>query len=162
MLVDFDAEYPGLDDPQRFIRLLSPVVERAAACGMDLVVAPVSQVTLDDRKRLVAGGGPVDGVFRLFVPNRVTPSAGVTHWRRGWRRARCRCGCRRRRGWSPTSAAFAWLWEDADTLPAADRDLVHRYVPRTWSLTAELLDRRWPTGMTWWRSRPTAPPGWTC
>ena len=25
MLIDFDAEYPGLDDPEGFFRLLSPV-----------------------------------------------------------------------------------------------------------------------------------------
>ncbi|MEU6077692.1 hypothetical protein [Micromonospora sp. NPDC047074] len=141
MLIDFDAEYPGLDDPQRFVRLLSPVVERAAAFGLDLVVAPVSGVTLDDRSRLVADGAPVDGVFRLFVPNRITPSAGVAALEAGLAAGTVPM-------WVSTAAwliankqAFAWLWEDADALPAADRDLVHRYVPRTWSLTPERLDR---------------------
>ncbi|MER6754418.1 hypothetical protein ABT235_09605 [Micromonospora echinofusca] len=141
MLIDFDAEYPGLDDPQRFIRLLSPVVERAAACGMDLVVAPVSQVSLDDRKRLVAGGAPVDGVFRLFVPNRVTPSAGVDALAAALAAGTVPMWVSAAAWLVANKRAFAWLWEDADTLPAADRDLVRRYVPRTWSLTADLLDR---------------------
>ncbi|MFG1779823.1 hypothetical protein ACGFIG_25760 [Micromonospora sp. NPDC049048] len=141
MLVDFDAEYPGLDDPQRFIRLLSPVVERAAAGGLDLVIAPVSQVTLDERKRLVAGGAPVDAVFRLFVPNRVTPSAGVDALEAGLAAGTVPMWVSAAAWLVANKRAFAWLWEDADTLAPADRDLVQRYVPRTWSLTAELLDR---------------------
>ncbi|MFG1891459.1 hypothetical protein ACGFIR_26755 [Micromonospora sp. NPDC049051] len=141
MLVDFDAEYPGLDDPQRFIRLLSPVVERAAAGGLDLVIAPVSQVTLDERKRLVAGSTPVDAVFRLFVPNRVTPSAGVDALEAGLAAGMVPMWVSAAAWLVANKRAFAWLWEDADTLAPADRDLVQRYVPRTWSLTAELLDR---------------------
>ncbi|MER7334351.1 MULTISPECIES: hypothetical protein [unclassified Micromonospora] len=141
MLIDFDAEYPGLDDPQRFIRLLSPVVERAAVSGMDLVIAPVSQVTLDDGKRLVAGGGPVDGVFRLFVPNRVTPSAGVDALEAGLAAGTVPMWVSAAAWLIANKRAFAWLWEDADALAPADRDLVQRYVPRTWSLTADLLDR---------------------
>ncbi|MFG3698162.1 hypothetical protein ACGF5C_09620 [Micromonospora sp. NPDC047620] len=141
MLIDFDAEYPGLDDPQRFFRLLSPVVERAAASGMDLVIAPVSQVTLDDGKRLVVGGAPVDGMFRLFVPNRVTPSAGVDALEAGLAAGTVPMWVSAAAWLIANKRAFAWLWEDADALAPADRDLVQRYVPRTWSLTADLLDR---------------------
>ncbi|MDG4764624.1 hypothetical protein O7632_10995 [Solwaraspora sp. WMMD406] len=141
MLLDFDAEYPGLDDPERFIRVLAPVVERAAALGLDLVIAPVSQLTLDARSRLIARGAPVDAVFRLFVPNRVTPSAGVDALETA-------LGVGTVPMWLSTAAwlianktAFAWLWDDADGLPAGDRDLVHRHVPQTWMLTVDLLDR---------------------
>ncbi|MFG3707185.1 hypothetical protein ACGF7U_21015 [Micromonospora sp. NPDC047670] len=141
MLIDFDAEYPGLDDPQRFFRLLSPVVERAAASGLELVIAPVSQVTLDDRQRLVAGGAPVDGVFRLFVPNRVTPSAGVDALEAGLAAGTVPMWVSAAAWLIANKRAFAWLWEDADALAPPDRDLIQRYVPRTWSLTADLLDR---------------------
>ncbi|MGN9810273.1 hypothetical protein ACTMSW_13060 [Micromonospora sp. BQ11] len=141
MLIDFDAEYPGLDDPERFFRLLVPVVDRAAAFGLDLVIAPVSQLTVDDRSRLVARGAPVDGVFRLFVPNRVTPSAGVDALETALAAGTVPMWVSAAAWLIANKAAFAWLWDDADDLPAVDRDLVHRYVPRTWTLTPDLLDR---------------------
>ncbi|MGN9776877.1 hypothetical protein ACTMS0_14105 [Micromonospora sp. H33] len=141
MLIDFDAEYPGLDDPERFFRLLSPVVERAAAFGLDLVITPVSQVTLDSSSRLVARGAPVDAVFRLFVPNRVTPGAGVDALEAAVRARSVPMWVSAAAWLIANKQAFAWLWDDADALPAADRDLVHRYVPRTWILTPDLVDR---------------------
>ncbi|MEW2385499.1 hypothetical protein AB0873_25895 [Micromonospora sp. NPDC047707] len=141
MLIDFDAEYPGLDDPERFFRLLSPVVERAAVHGLDLVITPVSQVTRDSSGRLVARGAPVDGVFRLFVPNRVTPSAGVDALEAAVRAGSVPMWVSAAAWLIANKQVFAWLWDDADDLPAADRDLVHRYVPRTWSLTSDLVDR---------------------
>ncbi|RKN40609.1 hypothetical protein [Micromonospora endolithica] len=141
MLIDFDAEYPGLDDPERFFRLLTPVVDRAAVFGLDLVIAPVSQVTLDDQSRLVVRGGPVDGVFRLFVPNRVTPSAGVDALEAALAAGTVPMWVSAAAWLIANKAAFAWLWDDAGDLPAADRDLVHRYVPQTWMLTPDLVDR---------------------
>ncbi|MFI7490063.1 hypothetical protein ACIBXA_16955 [Micromonospora echinaurantiaca] len=141
MLLDFDAEYPGLDDPQRFLRVLAPVAERAAAFGLDLVIAPVSGVTLADDSRLVVDGAPVDGVFRLFVPNRVTPSAGVDALEAALAAGTVPMWVSSAAWLLANKLGFAWLWEDADALPAADRDLIHRYVPRTWALTPALLDR---------------------
>jgi hypothetical protein len=116
-------------------------ISQAAACGLDLVIAPVSEVALDDRKRLVAGGAPVDGVFRLFVPNRVTPSAGVDALEAGLAAGTVPMWVSAAAWLIANKRAFAWLWEDAAALAPADRDLIQRYVPRTWSLTADLLDR---------------------
>ncbi|PZF98200.1 hypothetical protein [Micromonospora deserti] len=141
MLIDFDAEYPGLDDPERFFAVLSPVVERAAAFGMDLVIAPVADLTRDGRGRLVARGAPVDGVFRLFVPNRVTPSAGVDALEAALAAGAVPMWVSAAAWLLANKTVFAWLWDDVDGLPAADRDLVQRYVPRTWVLTAGLLER---------------------
>ena len=72
LLMDFDADYPGLDDPQTFIRILDPLAVRARDFGIDLVIAPVATATVDADNRLVVDGAPVDALFRLFVPNRVT------------------------------------------------------------------------------------------
>ncbi|MBO4207219.1 hypothetical protein [Micromonospora echinofusca] len=140
MLIDFDAEYPGLDNPEWFMSKLAPVVDLARDCAVDLVISPVSTVTLDDQRRLLVDGGTVDAVFRLFVPNRVTPSAGIraladataaglpvfvsaAAWLLG------------------SKQVLAWLWSDLDQLPEDDRALVRRYVPRTETLTADAVER---------------------
>lgn len=140
MLIDFDSEYPGLENPEWFLQKLAPVAEMARDCGIDLVISPVSTVTLDDQRRLLVKGATVDAVFRLFVPNRVTPSVGIQALA-----AATEAGLPvfvSAAAWLLGSKqALAWLWDDLDDLPAADRDLVRRYVPRTGTLNAEAVER---------------------
>lgn len=141
LLMDFDAEYPGLDDPETFIRILSPLAEQARRFGIDLVIGPVSGATLDDQRRLVVGGAPVDALFRLFVPNRVTPSAGLDAVAGALAAGTLPMFVSTAAWLLSNKLNYAWLWEDLDLLSDTDRALVRRYVPHTVALTAEQLDR---------------------
>ncbi|WP_420884037.1 hypothetical protein [Micromonospora sp. CPCC 205547] len=141
LLMDFDAEYPGLDDPETFIRILDPLAVRARDFGIDLVIAPVATARLDDARRLVVGGGPVDALFRLFVPNRVTPSAGLDAVAGALDAGTLPMFVSAAAWLLGNKINFAWLWEDLNQLPEVDRALVRRYVPHTVALTADQLDR---------------------
>lgn len=141
LLIDFEAEYPGLEDPERFYRKLAPVVDSAAVAGLDLVVAPVAEATQDTEGRLVVRGAPVDALFRLFVPNRVSPSPGVDALEAAVRAGTVPMWVSAAAWLIGNKQVFAWLWADADELPTADRDLIHRYVPQTWLFTPELVER---------------------
>ncbi|MFE9202291.1 hypothetical protein [Micromonospora sp. NPDC007230] len=141
LLMDFDAEYPGLDDPETFIRILSPLADQAERFGIDLVIAPVSTATLDEERRLVVGGGPVDALFRLFVPNRVTPSAGLDAVAGALAAGTLPMFVSTAAWLLSNKLNYAWLWADLALLSAADQALIRRYVPHTVALTAEQLDR---------------------
>ncbi|SCG42021.1 hypothetical protein [Micromonospora coxensis] len=141
LLMDFDADYPGLDDPETFIRILSPLVGQAARFGIDLVIAPVATARLDDAKRLVVDGAPVDALFRLFVPNRVTPSAGLEAVAGALAAGTLPMFVSAAAWLLGNKINFAWLYEDLDQLPADDQALIHRYVPHTVALTDAELDR---------------------
>lgn len=167
LLMDFDAEYPGLDDPETFIRILSPLADQAARFGIDLVIAPVASATLDERRRLVvggpasggggdappagdgplaggrmlAGGGPVDALFRLFVPNRVTPSAGLDAVAGALAAGTLPMFVSTAAWLLSNKINFAWLWADLESLAETDQALIRRYVPHTVPLTADQLDR---------------------
>lgn len=141
LLIDFDGEYPGLENPERFYRKLAPLVDRAAVAGLDLVVAPVGEATQDTEGRLVVRGSPVDGLFRLFVPNRVTPSAGVEALEAAVRAGTVPMWVSAAAWLLGNKQVLAWLWADADALPAVDRDLIHRYVPQTWLFTPDLVEQ---------------------
>jgi hypothetical protein len=141
LLMDFDAAYPGLDDPATFLRILDPVVERARRFGIELVLGPVAGATLDDDRRLVVGGAPVDALFRLFVPNRVAPSTGLDAVADALAAGTLPMFVSAAAWLLGNKLNYAWLWADLDTLPAADRTLVRRYVPHTVALTADQLDR---------------------
>ncbi|SCE96263.1 hypothetical protein [Micromonospora mirobrigensis] len=141
LLMDFDADYPGLDDPETFVRILSPLADRARHFGIDLVIGPVSAATLDDRRRLVVDGAPVDALFRLFVPNRVTPSAGLDAVAGALAAGTLPMFVSAAAWLLGNKVNFAWLWADLDQLAEADRTLVRRYVPHTVVLTADQLDR---------------------
>ncbi|MCP3787292.1 hypothetical protein NLX85_28395 [Micromonospora sp. A3M-1-15] len=141
LLMDFDAEYPGLDDPETFIRILSPLADQAKRFGIDLVIAPVSTATLDEHRRLVVGGAPVDALFRLFVPNRVTPSAGLEAVAGALAAGTLPMFVSTAAWLLSNKVNYAWLWADLDLLSETDRTLVRRYVPHTVALTADQLDR---------------------
>ncbi|MGW4294814.1 hypothetical protein ACWEH1_17400 [Micromonospora chersina] len=141
LLMDFDAEYPGLDDPETFIRILSPLADQAKRFGIDLVIAPVSTATLDGQRRLVVGGAPVDALFRLFVPNRVTPSAGLDAVAGALAAGTLPMFVSTAAWLLSNKVNYAWLWADLDLLSETDRALVRRYVPHTVALTADQLDR---------------------
>ncbi|MFR9777555.1 hypothetical protein ACL02O_16055 [Micromonospora sp. MS34] len=140
LLMDFEAEYPGLDDPETFIRILSPLADQARRFGIDLVIGPVAGATLDDRRRLVVGGAPVDALFRLFVPNRVTPSAGLDAVAGALAAGTLPMFVSTAAWLLSNKLNFAWLWADLDLLSDTDRALVRRYVPHTVALTADQLD----------------------
>ncbi|PTA43803.1 hypothetical protein [Micromonospora sp. RP3T] len=141
LLMDFEAEYPGLDDPETFIRILSPLVDQARPFGIDLVIAPVATATLDAERRLVVGGAPVDALFRLFVPNRVTPGAGLDAVADALAAGTLPMFVSSAAWLLSNKLNYAWLWADLDLLPEPDRVLVRRYVPHTVALTADQLDR---------------------
>ncbi|MEU0152876.1 hypothetical protein [Micromonospora fulviviridis] len=141
LLMDFDAEYPGLDDPETFIRILAPLADQAKRFGIDLVIAPVSTATLDEHRRLVVGGAPVDALFRLFVPNRVTPSAGLDAVAGALVAGTLPMFVSTAAWLLSNKVNYAWLWADLDLLSESDRALVRRYVPHTVALTADQLDR---------------------
>ncbi|WP_165945132.1 circularly permuted type 2 ATP-grasp protein [Micromonospora sp. KC723] len=141
LLMDFDADYPGLDDPETFVRILSPLVDQAGRFGIDLVIAPVAAATLDAGRRLVVDGAPVDALFRLFVPNRVTPSAGLDAVAGALAAGTLPMFVSAAAWLLGNKINFAWLYEDLDQLPADDRALIRRYVPHTVALTAAELDR---------------------
>lgn len=141
LLMDFDANYPGLETPDEFLRILSPLVDRARNFGIDLVIAPVGTATLDAEKRLVVDGAPVDALFRLFVPNRVTPSAGLDAVAGALAAGTLPMFVSAAAWLLGNKINFAWLWEDIDDLPEVDQALIRRYVPRTWALTAAELPR---------------------
>lgn len=141
LLMDFDAEYPGLDDPETFIRILSPLADQAKRFGIDLVIGPVSGATLDDERRLVVGGAPVDALFRLFVPNRVTSSAGLDAVAGALAAGTLPMFVSTAAWLLSNKMNFAWLWEDVDQLSETDQALIRRYVPHTVALTADQLDR---------------------
>ncbi|WP_431936414.1 hypothetical protein [Micromonospora sp. RP3T] len=141
LLMDFEAEYPGLDDPETFIRILSPLVDQARPFGIDLVIAPVATATLDAERRLVVGGAPVDALFRLFVPNRVTPGAGLDAVAGALVAGTLPMFVSSAAWLLSNKLNYAWLWADLDLLPEPDRVLVRRYVPHTVALTADQLDR---------------------
>ncbi|MFI6131698.1 hypothetical protein [Micromonospora sp. NPDC051141] len=141
LLMDFEAEYPGLDDPETFIRILSPLVDQARPFGIDLVIAPVATATLDAERRLVVDGAPVDALFRLFVPNRVTPGAGLDAVAGALAAGTLPMFVSSAAWLLSNKLNYAWLWADLDLLPEPDRVLVRRYVPHTVALTADQLDR---------------------
>ncbi|KWV32059.1 hypothetical protein [Micromonospora rifamycinica] len=141
LLMDFEADYPGLDDPETFIRILSPLVDQARPFGIDLVIAPVATATLDADRRLVVDGAPVDALFRLFVPNRVTPSAGLTAVAGALDAGTLPMFVSAAAWLLGNKINFAWLYQDLDLLPAADQALIRRYVPHTVAFTAAELDR---------------------
>ncbi|MDG4810258.1 hypothetical protein O7634_26190 [Micromonospora sp. WMMD1120] len=141
LLMDFDADYPGLDDPETFIRILDPLAVRASDFGIDLVIAPVSTATVDAENRLVVAGAPVDALFRLFVPNRVTPTAGLDAVALALAAGTLPMFVSAAAWLLGNKTTFAWLWEDVDTLAAADQALIRRHVPYTVPLTAAVLDR---------------------
>ncbi|MDI5938950.1 hypothetical protein QLR68_12430 [Micromonospora sp. DH15] len=141
LLLDFDADYPGLETPDDFIRILSPLADRARHFGIDLVIAQLKLATLDEDKRLVVDGAPVDALFRLFVPNRVHASAGLDAVAGALAAGTLPMFVSSAAWLLGNKINFAWLWEDLDTLPEADQALVRRYVPRTTALTAAELPR---------------------
>ncbi|NES13069.1 hypothetical protein G3554_22145 [Micromonospora sp. PPF5-17] len=141
LLMDFDAEYPGLDDPETFIKILSPLADQARRFGIDLVIGPVAGATLDDQRRLVVGGAPVDALFRLFVPNRVTPSAGLDAVAGALAAGTLPMFVSTAAWLLSNKLNYAWLWADLELLSDTDRALVRRYVPHTVALTADQLDR---------------------
>ncbi|WP_410809109.1 hypothetical protein [Micromonospora sp. 067-2] len=141
LLMDFDSDYPGLDDPETFIRILDPLVVRARDFGIDLVIAGVSTATLDADRRLVVDGAPVDALFRLFVPNRVTPTGGLDAVAGALAAGTLPMFVSAAAWLLGNKTTFAWLWEDVDGLPADDQALIRRHVPYTVPLTAAVLDR---------------------
>lgn len=141
LLMDFDAEYPGLDDPETFLKILSPLVDQARRFGIDLVMGPVSGATVDDQRRLVVDGAPVDALFRLFVPNRVPPSPGLDAVAQALAAGTLPMFVSSAAWLLSNKMNFAFLWEDLDLLSETDAALVRRYVPHTVPLTADQLDR---------------------
>ncbi|GAB3936165.1 hypothetical protein GCM10027614_12230 [Micromonospora vulcania] len=89
----------------------------------------------------MVGGAPVDALFRLFVPNRVTPTPGLDAVAGALAAGTLPMFVSAAAWLLGNKITFAWLWEDVDELPANDQALIRRHVPYTVPLTAAVLDR---------------------
>jgi hypothetical protein len=142
MLMDFDStDHALMKEPDKFLALLAPVTDRARDFGLDLLPYPVGWLTVDGRGRLIADGRPLDAVLRMFVADRVHPSAGLDLLEAALLAGTVPAFTPSATWLLGNKLVLAWLWEDAEGLPAADRDLIHRYLPRTEALTAGALER---------------------
>lgn len=141
LLLDFDADYPGLDDPDLMRRVLAPVTERAARFGLVMPIEAVTSVSVAADGGPLVAGRPVDGVFRLFVLNRVTRGAGLDALETLVLSGRLPAFTSGAAWLLGNKQLLAWLWSDLDCLDEADRAIVRRHLPRTELLTADLVDR---------------------
>lgn len=140
LLLDFEADYPGLDDPDLVRRVLAPVTERAADFGLLMPVEGVDSVTLADDGTPLVAGREVDGVFRLFVLNRVARSTGLDVLESAVLSGRLRAFTSGAAWLLGNKQLLAWLWSDLDLLAEADQAIVRRHLPRTELLTADRVD----------------------
>ncbi|WDZ88131.1 hypothetical protein [Micromonospora cathayae] len=141
LLLDFEADYPGLDDPDLMRRVLAPVTERAARFGLVMPIEPVTAVSVAADGGPLVSGRPVDGVFRLFVLNRVTRGPGLDALETLVLSGRLPAFTSGAAWLLGNKQLLAWLWADLDTLDDTDRAIVRRHLPRTDLLTADLFDR---------------------
>jgi hypothetical protein len=128
---------PGLRDPDRFIAWLGPMCEGGRALGFDTLACRLDRMTLDDRGRLCAGGGPVDLAIRLFLFSAQPPSAGTDAFATAVRAGTVAMHTPEVTCLLMDKRTLAWLWADIGRLDGADQELIRRHVP--W--TAYLPDR---------------------
>ncbi|MFD6343678.1 hypothetical protein ACFWGM_05080 [Streptomyces roseolus] len=122
---------PGLEDLAAFTAWMRPVCESAGREGLDAVTYPLDRLATDGRGRLLADGRPVDAVLRMFVSHSQPPSAGMEALVRALRADTVRMFTSEAAMLLAHKLTLAWLWQDADGLPASDREFIHRHVPWT-------------------------------
>ncbi|MFG2985977.1 hypothetical protein ACGFYQ_32820 [Streptomyces sp. NPDC048258] len=122
---------PGLEDLAAFTAWMRPVCESAGRQGLDAVTYPLDRLATDESRRLLVDGRPVDAVLRMFVSHSQPPSAGMEALVRALRAGTVRMFTSEAAMLLAHKLTLAWLWQDADELPSADRDFIHRHIPWT-------------------------------
>lgn len=136
---------PGLEDLDAFTAWMRPVCESAGRQGLDAVTHPLDRLATDGRGRLLVDGRPVDAVLRMFVSHSQPPSAGMEALAGALRAGTVRMFTSEAAMLLAHKLTLAWLWQDADGLPASDREFVHRHIPWTGDAgdrTARARERR--------------------
>lgn len=128
---------PGIQDQERFIRWQRSACESARRHGFDMTAFPLDQLTTDGQHRLRAGGRAVRGVLRLFDSFSQPRSAGFDALIRAVRAKTVRMFTSEATILLTSKMTLAWLWEDTDGLPRAEREFVRRHVP--WTVRAEAV-----------------------
>jgi hypothetical protein len=139
MVFRTDGEYPESHDPEKLVELLQPFVVRGRENGYDMDVQPVDWLTLSDDDQLMGRGRRVEAILRLFVCSEMPPTVGLQAIKDALQAGTAALFTSAASWLISNKLVFAWLWEDAATLPAEDAALVRTHLPRTRMLTAELL-----------------------
>ncbi|MEV6410343.1 hypothetical protein [Kribbella sp. NPDC051718] len=139
MVFRTDGEYPESHDPEKLVALLQPFVERGIENGYDMDVQPVDWLTLDASGSLVGRGRRVEAILRLFVCSEMPPTVGLQAIKDALRGGTASLFTSAASWLISNKLVFAWLWEDALSLPAADAELVRTHLPRTRMLTPSLV-----------------------
>ncbi|ADB35062.1 protein of unknown function DUF407 [Kribbella flavida DSM 17836] len=156
MLFRTDGEYPESHDPARLVELLEPFAQRGRDFGYAMDVLPVDWLELDADDRLIGRIPSADGtsevrqveaILRLFVCSQMPPTVGLQAIKDALRAGTASLFTSAASWLLSNKVVFAWLWEDADRLPAADAELIRTHLPRTSLLTASnrlmaLADRK--------------------
>jgi hypothetical protein len=141
MLFTAGGGYPGADRPNYMINRLQPFADRGRELGVDLVVYPVEWLEQDAEGRLVAGELTLDAVWRMFVPPYVNDSPGMAAVRAAHEAGTFRMYLPSAVWLLSNKTIFAWLWDDLDSLPDEDAEVIRAHIPRTWVYGGELRQR---------------------
>ncbi|MEV6288199.1 hypothetical protein [Kribbella sp. NPDC051770] len=141
MLFTAGGGYPGADRPNYMINRLQPFADRGRELGVDLVVYPIEWLEQDADGRLVAGELTLDAVWRMYVPTYVNDSPGLAAVHAAHHAGTVRTYLPSAVWLLSNKTIFAWLWEDVDSLPAEDAEVIRAHIPRTWVYGPELRQR---------------------
>lgn len=136
MVFRTDGEYPESHDPARLVELLEPFAQRGREHGYDMDVLPVDWLELDEQQHLMGNGRRVEAILRLFVCSEMPPTTGLQAIKDALQAETATLFTSAASWLLSNKLVFAWLWEDADWLPAADAALIRTHLPRTRVLTA--------------------------
>lgn len=131
--------HPGLDDHRVFAAWQEPSCVSARLLGLDMATFPLSELTVDGRSRLLAGGRVADGVFRLFDAATQPASPGLDALAQAVRARTIAMFTPEATFLLSNKIVLAWLWEDADRLPGPDRAFIRRHVP--WTARAQTVSQ---------------------
>jgi glutathionylspermidine synthase len=139
MVYRTDEDFPESDDPAELIKALEPFIQRGREHGYDMAVLPVDWLELDEQDNLVGNGRRVEVVLRKSVCADMPASPGREAISGALRAGTATIFTSAASWLLGNKVVLAWLWEDADQLPAADAELIRTHVPRTRLLTPALL-----------------------
>ncbi|MEV8374533.1 hypothetical protein AB0P21_17470 [Kribbella sp. NPDC056861] len=139
MVFRTDGEYPESHDPEKLVELLQPFADRGRDNGFDMDVQPVDWLTLDENGELVGRGRRVETILRLFVCSEMPPTVGLQAIKDALKGGAARLFTSAASWLISNKVVFAWLWEDAASLPAEDAALIRTHLPRTRLLTPALV-----------------------
>jgi hypothetical protein len=121
----------GLEDYRVFTAWQESSCASARRLGLDMAAFPLSRLAVDRRARLLAGRRVADGVFRLFEAFSQPASPGLDALTTAVRAKTVAMYTPEVTLLLSNKTVLAWLWEDADRLPAPDGAFVRRHVPWT-------------------------------